>query len=54
MSLGYLILSKVMPCPPSLLFHALFLIPVQAHNVSSTIFWWDNQKIDSPWEGNTT
>ena len=40
-----------MPCPPSLLFHVLFLIPVQVHNVSSTIFWWDNQKIDCPWEG---
>ena len=31
--------------PPSLLFHALFLSPIQAHNVTSTIFWRDNQKI---------
>ena len=38
---------------PSLLFHALFLSPVQAHNVASTIFWRDNQKIAGPWEGNT-
>ena len=28
--------------PPSLLFHALFLSPVQAHSVASTIFWKDN------------
>ena len=39
--------------PPSLLFHALFLNPVWAHNVASTIFWRDNQKIAGPWEGNT-
>ena len=39
--------------PPSLLFHALFLSPFQAHNVASTIFWRDNQKIAGPWEGNT-
>ena len=39
--------------PPSLLFHALFLSPVQAHKVTSTIFWRDNQKIAGPWEGNT-
>ena len=33
-------------CPtPSLLFHAPFLSPVWAHNVASTIFWRDNQKI---------
>ena len=38
--------------PPSLLFHAPFLSPIQAHNVASTI-WRDNQKIASPWEGNT-
>ena len=31
--------------PPSLLFHALFLSPIWAHNVASTIFWRDNQKI---------
>ena len=30
---------------PSLLFHALFLSPVQAQSVASTIFWRDNQKI---------
>ena len=41
-------------CPtPSLLFHALFLSPVWAHNVASTIFWRDNQKIAGSWEGNT-
>ena len=28
--------------PPSLPFHALFLSPVQAHSVASTIFWKDN------------
>ena len=39
--------------PPSLLFHALFLSLVQAHNVASTIFWRDNQKISGPWEGST-
>ena len=31
--------------PPSLLFHAPFLSPIWAHNVASTIFWRDNQKI---------
>lgn len=40
-------------CPaPSLLFHALFLSPVWAHSVASTIFWRDNQKITDPWEDN--
>ena len=39
--------------PPSLLFHVLFLSPIRAHNVASTIFWRDNQKIVGPWEGNT-
>ena len=39
--------------PPLLLFHALFLSPVWAHNVASTIFWKDNQKIAGLWEGNT-
>ena len=34
--------------PPSLLFHALFLSPVQAHSVASTIFWKENQKIAGP------
>ena len=38
---------------PSLLFHALFASPVQSHSVASTSFWWDNQKIAGPWEGNT-
>ena len=31
--------------PPSLLFHDLFLSPIQTHKVASTIFWRDNQKI---------
>ena len=31
--------------PPSLLFHAPFLVPIRAHNIPSTIFWRDNQKI---------
>ena len=39
--------------PPSLLFHALFLSPVQAQSVASTIFWRDSLKIAGPWEGNT-
>ena len=39
--------------PPSLLFHALFLSPFQAHNVASTIFWRDNQKIAGFWERKT-
>ena len=30
---------------PSLLFHALFLSPIQTHKVASIIFWRDNQKI---------
>ena len=34
--------------PPSLLFHALFLNPVQAHNVVIAIFWRDNQEIAAP------
>ena len=38
--------------PPSLLFHALFLSPVWAHSVASTIFWSDNQKIAGLWERN--
>ena len=37
----------------ALLFHALFLSPVQAHTVASTILWRGNQKIAGPWEGNT-
>ena len=39
--------------PSSLLFHALFLSPVWAHNIASTVFWKDNKKIAGPWEGNT-
>ena len=39
--------------PPSLLFLALLMSPVWAHNVASTIFWRDNQKTAGPWEGNT-
>ena len=31
--------------PPSLLFHALFLSPIQTHKAASTIFWRDDQKI---------
>ena len=38
---------------PSLLLHVLFLSPAWAHNVASTIFWRDNQKIAGSWEGNT-
>ena len=51
MPLDYVILSKLVSCPTSLLFHALFLSPVQAHSVASTIFWRDSQKIVSPWKG---
>ena len=36
---------KVCALPPSLLFHALFLSPIQTHKFASTIFWRDNQKI---------
>ena len=39
---------KVCALPPSLLFHALFLSPIQTDNVASTIFWRDNQKIAGP------
>ena len=34
------------------LFHALFLSPIQAHNVAFTIFWRDKHKIAGPWEEN--
>ena len=34
---------------PSLLFHALFLSPIRTHNVASTIFWRDNQKVVGRW-----
>ena len=36
--------------PSSLLFHAVFLSPMRAHNVASRIFWRNNQKIADPWE----
>ena len=42
---------KSCPLPPSLLFHTLFLSSIRAHNVASTIFWRDNQKIVGPWGG---
>ena len=31
--------------PPSILFHALCLSPIQTHKVATTILWRDNQKI---------
>ena len=37
--------AKSCSLPPSLLFHALFLSPIQTHKVASTIFWRDNQKL---------
>ena len=37
---------------PSLLSHAFFVSPVWDHNVASTAFWRNNQKIAGPWEGN--
>ena len=43
--------SCALPC--SLPFHALFLSPIWTHNVVSTIFWRDDQKIAGSWEGNT-
>ena len=43
---------KSFTLPPSLLFHALFLSPIWAHDVATTIFWRNNQKIVGPWEGN--
>ena len=52
-ALGLCHYFKSCALPPSLLFHALFLSPVQAHNVASTVFWKDNQKVAGPWEGNT-
>ena len=36
--------------PRPLLFHALFLSPVQAQSVASTIFWGDIQKTTGSWE----
>ena len=42
--------SRVLP--PSLLFHAFLLSPIWDHNVASTAFWRNNQKIAGPWEGN--
>ena len=49
-ALGHSVRSCALPS--SFLFHALFLSPIQAHNVASTIFWTDNQEIAGPWEGN--
>ena len=51
--LSHLLTPITRTLPPSLLFHALFLSPVWAHNVASTFFWRDNQKLAGPWEGNT-
>jgi hypothetical protein len=45
MPLCYVILSKVVLCPLPSCFYALFLSPIRAHSVASTIFWRDNQKI---------
>ena len=36
---------------PYILFHALFLSPVQAHSVACTVFWRDNQKVAGSWGG---
>ena len=52
-ALGLCHAFKSCALPSSLLFHALFLSPFQAHSVASTIFWMDNQKIAAPWEANT-
>ena len=50
MPLGYVILSKVVPCPfPSV----SCSFPEPFHNVAFTVFSRDNQKIADPWEGNT-
>ena len=38
---------------PSLLLPALFLSPIWAHSVGSTVFWRDNQKVAGSWEGNS-
>ena len=43
MPLGYVILSKVVPCPLQSCF-ILFMRPIWAHNIVSIIFWQDNQK----------
>ena len=44
-ALGLCHFFKSCALPHSLLFHALLLSPFQAHNVVSTIFWSDNQKV---------
>ena len=31
---------------------ALFASPIWVNNVASAIFWWENQKMACPWEGN--
>ena len=51
--LGLCHFLKSCALPPSLLSHALFVSPVWDHNVASTIFWQDNQKIRSSkrWRG---
>ena len=51
-AMSFFFFFKSCALPPSLLFYALFLGPVWAHNVASTIFWRDNQKITGPWERN--
>ena len=51
-ALGLCHFFKSCTLSPSLLFHALFLSPVQAYNVASTIFWRDNQKTAGLWERN--
>ena len=48
MPLGYVNFFKSCALPPSLLFYALFLSPVWAHDVASTIFWRDNSENSWP------
>jgi len=54
MPLAMSFFQQLCPAPfhPAILFHALFLSPVQARSVASKIFWRDNQKIAGPCEGN--
>ena len=49
---AFVLCHSVKSCalPSSLLFHAVFLSPMRAHNVASRIFWRNNQKIADPWE----
>ena len=44
-ALGLCLSFRSCALPPSLLFHALFLSPIQTHKAASTIFWRDNQKL---------